>query len=810
MAQFLTSINLSKNELQNARIHNLSTAPATPVEGIIYQNTTDHKLYYHNGTSWIGLDAYSAPTITLTGDVTGSGTTSITTTYNNTVPVNKGGTALTAVGTANQILGTNNAATGLEYKTVTQGTGVTVTHAANSITIAVTGSTYQPLDADLTAIAALGFTSTSFLKKTAADTWTLDTTIYAPVNNPSFTGTVTSGGDLVVTGNLTVNGSTVTSNSTTVTIDDPIFVLGGDTSIVEITKDRGIEFKWNGTTLTMTNFIGAGTTTVIGTVASTTGYATGDIITISGATGTEQVKLNGTWKITVVNGTTFSFVVSSTVAAGTLSTTLGTTVKCKDGFFGFDQGSERFIFIPQSNNTAESFTGTLGNIEVNDIFFSGSGSTGTGVNVRANTPTLITPILGVATATTINKVTLTAPATGSTLTIADGKTLTASNTLTFTGTDASSVAFGTGGTVVYTSNKLSVHAATTSAELAGVISDETGSGLLVFATSPTLTTPILGVATATTINKVTITAPATSSTLTIADGKTLTASNTLTFTGTDASSVAFGTGGTVVYTSNKLSVHAATTSAELAGVISDETGSGVLVFSTSPSITTPTIITNMVVPLIYGSTAVSGNLQLSSTSNTTKGTITIGDASGVVTLTGTTVNLPTAAVKVGNTTLVQGGTVSVTFPTIAGTLVGSGDTGTVTTAMHASSSSTSTGVTYAKIQYASAQYKVLGRISAGAGVYEELSPDNLLTLLNQNSTAGVITKKFVASIGDNASTAITVTHNLNTTDVIIQTRMVASTFDYVYCDMQIIDANSIKCIFAVAPTTSSIRVIVIG
>ena len=50
------------------------------------------------------------------------------------------------------------------------------------------------------------------------------------------------------------------------------------------------------------------------------------------------------------------------------------------------------------------------------------------------------------------------------------------------------------------SNKLSFFASTTSAELAGVISDETGSGALVFATSPTLVTPVLGVATATTLN----------------------------------------------------------------------------------------------------------------------------------------------------------------------------------------------------------------------------------------------------------------------------------------------------------------------
>ena len=47
----------------------------------------------------------------------------------------------------------------------------------------------------------------------------------------------------------------------------------------------------------------------------------------------------------------------------------------------------------------------------------------------------------------IGKVTLTQPATGSTLTIADGKTLTASNTVTLTATDGSSLAIGTGGTL---------------------------------------------------------------------------------------------------------------------------------------------------------------------------------------------------------------------------------------------------------------------------------------------------------------------------------------------------------------------------
>jgi hypothetical protein len=52
---------------------------------------------------------------------------------------------------------------------------------------------------------------------------------------------------------------------------------------------------------------------------------------------------------------------------------------------------------------------------------------------------------------------------------------------------------------VYTTSKISALAATSSSELAGVISDETGTGALVFANTPTLVTPVLGAATATSI-----------------------------------------------------------------------------------------------------------------------------------------------------------------------------------------------------------------------------------------------------------------------------------------------------------------------
>ena len=58
-----------------------------------------------------------------------------------------------------------------------------------------------------------------------------------------------------------------------------------------------------------------------------------------------------------------------------------------------------------------------------------------------------------------------------------------------------------------------------------------------------------------------------------------------------------------------LAQHAATTSVQLAGVISDETGSGVLVFGTSPTFTT-----QITVPLVIGGTATTSDLTLQTTS----------------------------------------------------------------------------------------------------------------------------------------------------------------------------------------------------
>lgn len=91
--------------------------------------------------------------------------------------------------------------------------------------------------------------------------------------------------NLSLDGNLTVSGTTTTVNSTTVTVDDPIFTLGGDTvPTADDNKDRGIEFRWH-------------------------------------------------------NGTA-----------------------AKLGFFGFDDSTGKFTFIPEATNSSEVFTGTAGTV----------------------------------------------------------------------------------------------------------------------------------------------------------------------------------------------------------------------------------------------------------------------------------------------------------------------------------------------------------------------------------------------------------------------------------------------------------------
>jgi hypothetical protein len=173
---------------------------------------------------------------------------------------------------------------------------------------------------------------------------------------------------------------------------------------------------------------------------------------------------------------------------------------------------------PSTTTTGSGILTFLGTPSSANLATAVTDETGTGSLVFANTPTLVSPILGTPTSGNLSSCT-NIPVNQATGTLA--------------------VANGGTGITSFGSGVATWLGTPSSANLATAVTDETGSGSLVFATSPSLTTPTLGVASATSINKVAITAPATSATLTIADGKTATFSNSITFAGTDSTTMTF-------------------------------------------------------------------------------------------------------------------------------------------------------------------------------------------------------------------------------------------------------------------------------
>ena len=320
------------------------------------------------------------------------------------------------------------------------------------------------------------------------------------------TGTTTINNDLQVSGNIYFNGTASQLSSTTIEVADTLLMLAKSNPADLV--DIGVYGSYVSSITNNVAYTGlirdandnrswklfSGLTVNPTTTADFT-TAVYDNLTIAGLTATTGA---------------FSGQITSTLATGTAPFSVVSTTPVTNLSIGGNAAT-----VTTNANMTGPITGT-GNVT------SITSQTGTGTKFVVDTsPTLITPTIGVATATSINGLTITA-STG-TLTIANTKVLTLSNTLTFNGTDSSTVNFSAGGTVVYKSDNLSVFSATTSSQLAGVISDETGTGVLVFANTPTLITPEIGAATGT---SVVLTSDSTINGLTIGKGASNIVTNT--------------------------------------------------------------------------------------------------------------------------------------------------------------------------------------------------------------------------------------------------------------------------------------------
>jgi hypothetical protein len=359
--------------------------------------------------------------------------------------------------------------------------------------------------------------------------------------------------------------------------------------------------------------------------------------------------------------------------------------------------------------------------------------------------------------------------------------------------------------VALTTGTLGQFAATSSSQLAGVISDETGTGALVFANTPTLVSPILGTPTSGTLTNATG--------LPVATGISGLGTGVATFLATPSS-------------------------ANLASAVTDETGTGLLVFGTSPAITT-SITTGSTTFALVNTTATTVNFAGAATTlsiGAGSGTTTINNdavVQGNLTVNGTTTTVNSTVVTVDDILIELGSVASPTNTTAEGgglSLLGTTNKtitwGVANTAWTSSENfNIVTGKTY-KINGTD----VLSNTTLGSGVTgSSLTSVGTITSGVWNGTTIAVanggtgattaagaktnlgfTTKFASDIGDGSATSFTVSHGLASSDVQVYVYEKASPYGQVFPDVAHTSSSVVTLAFASAPTSAQYRVVVIG
>jgi len=241
------------------------------------------------------------------------------------------------------------------------------------------------------------------------------------INIGASTGTTTVNNNLTVSGTLTVNGTTEYLNSTTLQVLDKNIEIGKVVTPTDTTADGGgITLK--GATDKTINWDLANTNW---TSSENWNIATGKVFKIN--------------NVSVLSATTLGSAVvnSSLTSVGTIGTGVwnGTLIGATYGGTGVNNGANTLTLAGNVTH-AGAYTQTFTATGITSVTLPTTGTLATLAGSEALTNK------------TVNKVTITAPATGSTLTILDGKTFTVNNTVTLAGTDSTTITLpATTGTV---------------------------------------------------------------------------------------------------------------------------------------------------------------------------------------------------------------------------------------------------------------------------------------------------------------------------------------------------------------------------